>query len=305
MGSLFRQTFHDFKILAVVADSNDGSVEYMQSIRDPRLRVLKQTKRGLANALNQMLAEADTPWLVRQDADDIAYPNRLERILSWVERFPEAGMFYSLADYHPKEMCLGQFRCTRANPSQLREIVRSGYLLSICHPSVVLNREKTLSIGGYSTELRAEDVDLWWRMALAYDVHFIPEPLIGYRQSAESMTSQDLKQTHIESLYHQYLLLSHLNNWPAQSLEDSQKLLKSFISDARVRSREKLRTANMYLAQKKYVRASKEALRSFMLSPSYFISRVVDEVHATGPITNGISPKRYLDNKKKFWPMAS
>src|SRR5271163_729347 len=78
--SLLSQTVQDFKILAVVDDCSDGSVEYIESIRDRRLRVIRQPKSGLVKALNLTLRETDTPWLIRQDTDDVSYPNRLERI---------------------------------------------------------------------------------------------------------------------------------------------------------------------------------------------------------------------------------
>ena len=74
--SVLAQTYTNFKILAIVDDCQDGSVEYMNSVRDPRLRIIRQPKSGLTPTLNRMLREIDTPWLVRQDTDDISYPGR-------------------------------------------------------------------------------------------------------------------------------------------------------------------------------------------------------------------------------------
>ena len=303
MESLFSQTVKDFKILAIVDDCADGSVEYMESIRDSRLRVIRRPKISLVNALNQTLREVDTPWLMRQDTDDVSYPNRVERILEWIERKPDAGMFYSLAEYYPKDQCVGQFRCTRGTPEELRKIVQSGYLLAFCHPSVVLNAQKTLAIGGYNESLHEEDTELWWRMAMHYDIQFIPEVLVGYRQHSGSLTTHNLVRSHIEGLYDQYLLLSHLNSKEPQPLESVRGLLESFASQSELSAKEKLRKMNIELSQKRYASAAVAGFEAFVTSPKYFMRRLLDEFYkGRRPITNGVSPLWYMQRKAEFWP---
>jgi len=301
MDSLFSQSFRDFEILAVVDDCKDGSVEYMESLRDPRLRILRQPKGGLVPALNLMLREASTPWLVRQDTDDIAYPNRLERMARAIQEHPDAGMFYSLAEYYPKEKSLGLFRCTRGTPDELRAIAESGLLLSFCHPSVVLNRAKTLEIGGYDASLHVEDVDLWCRMALHYPIHFVPEVLLGYRHNASSLTANNLHRAQLELLYDQYLLLSRLNHWTPLPFSAVRDLLEPLVSKRDLEAKEHLRNVNMMMAKSAYVRACFYALRSLLASPSYFLSRLRDEFASSRPITNGVDPGFFLNRKEQFW----
>ena len=133
MESLFQQTTEGFEILVVADVSTDGSTEYLRTLRDPRLRVVERPRAGLTAALNRLLEETRTPWLVRMDADDVSYPTRIERLQAAIEAHPEAGLIYSLADYHPRERCAGRFRCSRGTPEQLRSMVERGYLLSFCH----------------------------------------------------------------------------------------------------------------------------------------------------------------------------
>ena len=130
MESLFQQTTEGFEILVVADVSTDGSTEYLRTLRDPRLRVVERPRAGLTAALNRLLEETRTPWLVRMDADDVSYPTRIERLQAAIEAHPEAGLIYSLADYHPRERCAGRFRCSRGTPEQLRSMVERGYLLS-------------------------------------------------------------------------------------------------------------------------------------------------------------------------------
>jgi len=300
--SLLSQTETNFRILAIVDGGGDGSLEYLLSVRDSRLRVISQAHSGLSFTLNRMLRETETPWLVRQDADDISHPARIERLLEAIAKYPEAGMFYSLAEYHPRKRSVGLFRCSRGSPQQLRQIVQRGYLLSICHPSVALNVRKTLAIDGYRDLRHAEDTDLWWRMALHYDVHLIPEVLVGFRHNAGSVSSQHSYTQELHGLYIQYLLLSHLLGKTPQPLNVIAPLLQTSISDRRFAAKQHLRNLNMHLAARRYLRASASLARSFLSSPGYLLGRLKDELLPNGTIVNGIPPEMFYRRKEVFWP---
>lgn len=300
--SLLRQTASEFNILAVVDGADDGSLQYLETIRDERLRVLSQPNRGLTATLNRMLQEVKTGWLIRQDADDISYPTRIERIQDQIALCPNAAMFYSLAEYYPPERSLGLYRCSRGSPQELRQIVQSGYLLSICHPSVALNVEKTLAIGGYRNIPHCEDADLWWRLALSYDIHMLPEVLIGFRQNASSVSSRNSNAQELHGLYIQYLLLSHLSGRQPLSLGDISPLLESYISAHRTEAKQQLRFLNMHLAAKRYGSALTSLASSLFASPSYLIQRMIDELFPLNSIANGVSPELFYRREEVFWP---
>jgi len=303
MEGLLAQTCGDFNILAVVDDCSDGSIEYIESIRDARLQIIRRPRGGLTSALNCMLREAKTPWLVRQDSDDVSYPNRIERILAHIGLYPDTGVFHSDADYHPKDLCVGQFRCTRGTPKDLRRVVQSGYLLTLCHPSTVLNIEKALSIGGYRESVSVEDADMWWRMALQFDIRYIPEALVGYRHNPFQSTRLILPQA-VNGLYVQYLLLSQLWDFAPESMNSVEPHLRSMISLKDLQAKEHLRNANILLSQRKYPRAIGQAIRSMYASPDYFFRRLRDEFRNSRMVTNGVDPAFFLQRKADFWPSS-
>jgi glycosyltransferase involved in cell wall biosynthesis len=300
--SLLDQTVSDFNILVIVDGADDGSFKYLETVQNDRLRVLSQPNLGLTATLNRMLREIGVGWLIRQDADDISYPTRIERIQECITQHPDAAMFYSLAEYYPTKRSLGRFRCSRGSPQELRQIVQSGYLLSICHPSVALNIEKTLAIGGYRDLLHSEDADLWWRMALHYDIHQIPEVLIGFRQNSTSISSRNSYLQELHGLYIQYLLLSHLSDREPLPLADISPMLRDDISVNRLKAKEQLRQMNIHLAAKRYGSALTALIRSVSASPVYLIRRMMDEIFPLECIANGISPEMFYRRKEVFWP---
>ena len=302
--SLLAQTVKEFEILAIVDGATDDSLSYLQSINDSRLRIVVQRNVGLTATLNRMLYEVSTPWLVRQDADDISYPNRIERLLEHISRHPDAGMFYSLAEYYPRDSSLGLFRSTRGTPKELRELVQSGRLLSICHPSVALNVDKTLAAGGYRPNMHVEDADLWWRMALSYEIHCIPEVLVGFRQNTSSVSSRNLEQQMLSVLYIQYLLISSLEKHSAEPFDKVAPHLEELFPHRGFRAKVHLRGLNIALAEKKYAEACFSFFKAVSISPSYFFGRLRDEL-LPGVITNGVDPKLFLQRRDQFWPKVA
>lgn len=301
LDSILRQRYSDFEVLIVNDGSNDGSSEYLHTVRDPRVRIVDQENRGLTATLNRMLDELNTPWLARQDADDVAYPDRLGRTAECINEYPEAGMFYSLADYYPAPS-LGKYRTTKGTPAELRKIVESGYLLTICHPTVTLNVARAKAVGGYRFNLHAEDIDLWWRMALDYDIRFIPEALMGYRQNHESLSANNLEEQAVNVLYIQYLLISHL--WSRQPLELQQVRtpLLNLFSPTRLKFRTQLRAANIELGRGNRGKALVKAARAFFTSPSNFTSRLRDECSFRPAITAGEPPTLFKKHEQALWP---
>lgn len=309
MASLLHQTIREFEILAIVDGGSDGSLVWLRDLcearrhassREPRLRVLEQSNAGVTATLNRLLDETHTPWLVRQDADDVSYPQRLEKVLEAIRRYPEAGIIYSLADYHPRGRCAGTFRSSRGTPEELRSIVEHGYLLSICHSTVTLNVKRVRAVGGYRMEIHAEDADLWWRMARNFEIRCIPEPLVGFRQNAQSVSARNGETQQLAGLYVQYLLLSELWELTPRSLADVATTLLELLPPSRLRAKESLRHFNMQLAEGRMIRGLVSLGRAVWESPSYVAGRLADEFGHTA-IVNGVAPRLFMERKEALW----
>jgi len=299
--SLLRQSYQDFEILAIDDGSTDDSLEYLKSVKSSRLRILSQANRGISFTLNRMLREATTPWLVRQDADDISFPRRLELTASQIRQFPDAGMFYSYAQYHSNGRSLGTFRTTKAPPEELRALTLSGYLLAICHPTVTLNVKKAIALGGYRFDLHVEDVDLWWRMALEHDIRLIPETTVGFRLNEGSVSTRNLETQSVSTLYIQYLLLSHLWGLSPLAYESVRDKLATAVDLRKLRFRHKIRLAQIELAKKHYFGAFQHGLKAVVHSPAHLFARLGYEFRSQMAV-NGVDPACFARCREVFWP---
>lgn len=300
--SLLQQTFRDFELLVIDDGSTDDTLAYLETIRDVRLRVISQPNSGLSATLNRLLIESKGAWHVRQDADDISFPTRLEQVVDAISHNPDAGMFYSPAAYHPASM-RGTFRSTIASASILNAITRSGYLIAINHTSAVLNVEKTIALGAYRTELKAaQDQDLWWRMALHHDVQLITKPTVGYRLSPSGLSSHSLLRQSTEVLYCQYLLLSELWGLQPRTFAEMEHPLKDFVDMKLLRYRARLRSAGINYSEGAFLSGLRDLAVAGWIAPGYLLERLRYEYQsAHAPAVNGISPLIFAAQRHELW----
>ncbi len=306
MESVLTQPFDDCEILVINDGSSDGSLDYLKSIRDRRLRVVSQKNRGLTPTLNRLLQEARSPWLVRLDADDVSSPDRLKIVAEQITRWPDSGMFYSRAKLHQQSSAVSLNRTTGSDSLGVARADRwVTCYRSACHSSVVLNIPKThLALGGYRFNLHIEDLDLWWRMALALDIVFIPEITVAYRLNSGGICATHLGELECETLYAQYLLLSQLWNKPAHSYLQVQSVLQSFLEQRRLVYRELHRCGKAAIAvsARKYARAGRHMVVAACSDPSRFLERALYPIKRPAKIKIGAPPEAFRKNCQQLWP---
>ncbi|MGN6324974.1 glycosyltransferase [Pseudolysinimonas sp.] len=136
--------------------------------------------RGLAAALNAGLAEIDTEYVARMDADDVCTPRRFELQLAAIEAADLDILGTGLAEF---EGASERVVATRIPPvgDQIRR--RAPFAQPFNHPTVVYRRSVVLAAGGYPTDVgRLEDYVLFARMLVAgARADNLPEPLLRYR----------------------------------------------------------------------------------------------------------------------------
>ena len=187
LDSIFAQTFQDYELLVIDDGSTDHTPEILQSVSDPRLRVVThQTNEGLVATLNEALEIGLGEFFARQDADDLSHPERLQKQVDFLRAHLDCVLVGTEAiqmDARGRKA----FRLWRPdNPESVR------WYLCFDNPfihSSVLFRRATIwrDFGGYVKPcFPAEDYALWSRVARERKMTNLPEPLLRYREHAGS-----------------------------------------------------------------------------------------------------------------------
>lgn len=184
VGSIFKQSFTDFELLAIDDGSNDGSDEILRGLGDPRLRLVRiPRKGGIALALNEGIRLANGPLIARQDADDLSSPDRLKLQVEYLTRHPEIAALatcFQVIDQAGKPHSRSVPRSNRIlAPPDIQTALRRGNC--IAHGTVMGRKQVLQDLGGYRSFPRAQDYDLWLRLTKRYQMGKIPQLLYYYR----------------------------------------------------------------------------------------------------------------------------
>ncbi|GHC06498.1 glycosyltransferase family 2 protein [Thermomonas carbonis] len=195
--SALAQTYPALEVIVVDDGSIDGTAAVVAALArsDKRLRLIRQANLGVAAARNKAIAAANGEFLAPLDADDLWDPTKISRQVSrMLEAGEDTGLVYCWwAWIDTDNVILDRSPRWRIEGRILQRLVEINVTGSA---SVPLFRRSTVErLGAYRSELRAsgcqgcEDWDLVLRVAEHCHVAVVPEVLVGYRRSAESMSS--------------------------------------------------------------------------------------------------------------------
>ncbi len=183
--SVLQQTCESFKILVINDGSTDGSAEFLDSIRDPRVTIIHQPNSGLGTTLNRLVHLCDTKYFARMDADDLCDPRRLEFQLEYLEAHPEVVMLGTQISF------TASGKTVQAGPAPLdHDGIRRRLLdgkAGVCHPTIVFRTAIARAIGGYRISGAGEDIDFCLRMCEQGRVANLPQVLYSYRITRSSL----------------------------------------------------------------------------------------------------------------------
>lgn len=180
--SIQDQTLSDFELIIIDDGSSDESPSIIEerSLKDPRIRAIRQERLGLVSALNRGLAESRGQFIARLDADDRALPHRLEHQSQYLKNHPRIGLLGTWANQIDEH---GSLKGSLKPPTKTEQLVsllaRTNPFL---HSSIMARKAIMQKVGFYRAVFEgAEDYDLWIRMSEVTNIENLPEFLLDYR----------------------------------------------------------------------------------------------------------------------------
>ena len=167
--SIAEQSFKSFECILINNNSTDESVVIAQKWvdKDKRFILIHEKRQGVMFASNAGSKQARGKYIARMDADDWAYPNRLELQAGFLERHPDYGAVAGIVKHiSHSDNTKGFARYVEwVNSVQsYNDILNSQFIESpIANPSAMWRKETAEEYGMYKHGDFPEDYEMWLR----------------------------------------------------------------------------------------------------------------------------------------------
>ncbi len=175
VNSILTQTHKNLELIVIDDHSSDKALQRLDKT-DDRIRILENPGKGIVDALNHGVNNANFDLIARMDSDDISLPKRIETQVDYLLNNPDIHISATQVEiFKDSEHIGGGYQYYQDWINQLThpdDIAKSIFIESpIPHPTAMMRKSHWLELGGYRNSPWPEDYDLWLR-AYKKDLNF-------------------------------------------------------------------------------------------------------------------------------------
>jgi glycosyltransferase involved in cell wall biosynthesis len=223
--SILNQTLTNFEFLIIDDGSSDSSLQIIRSYNDPRIRLIQNEKNmGISATLNKGINLASADLIARMDADDISYPERLQKQYDYLSSHPDCALLSTQARVVTEDKQPEYIDNTNSDYFYYNLTFSS----PIFHPSVMYRKDAVQDVGMYTVPY-SEDFELFWHLTRKYKLYNLPEVLLDYRNNSESLHQVNKKTEYSLAAYNQ--TLRNLRFYAGENYTISENCVKSLQYD--------------------------------------------------------------------------
>lgn len=181
--SVVNQSYMNWEIILMDDGSTDDAVASVRFLNDPRIKIYQDgVNKGLAARLNEAVDLATGYYIARMDADDLCFPERLERQVIFLQTHEEVDLLSTKAIVFKSKtnIVLGCLPHNEHHADIVKQPWRGMYMP---HPTWMARASWFRNHRyAYPEVLRAEDQELLLRAYPSSQYHSLNDVLLAYRQ---------------------------------------------------------------------------------------------------------------------------
>lgn len=192
LASIEDQTLRDIEVILVDDGSSDGTIQEAQRYAASLdLTILQQGNRGPSAARNAGIRRARGRYCALLDADDLMLPELLATGCALLDANPGVGLVVTdIITFDDK----GTIHEGHWKLSGTQDVLERLLIENFITTSAVMAPTRCLIEAGLFPEHRrvAEDYELWLNLAARWEVVLVDRPLVRYRYTPGSLSSNKL-----------------------------------------------------------------------------------------------------------------
>jgi glycosyltransferase involved in cell wall biosynthesis len=181
--SILAQHLRNFELVVISDGSTDNTEAVVESYRDSRIKLVKQTNSGgPARPRNTGVEYAKGKYIAFCDDDDLWMPEKLQRQVEVMEQQSDAALcFTGGVTFGDRDLLSKRAVKKGVDRDHFQALLYGNF---IANSSVLVRKSVLEEVGPFNIEKflhGAEDYEMWLRIAHRYRLVRIDEPLIRYR----------------------------------------------------------------------------------------------------------------------------
>ncbi len=199
--SILNQTYKDFEFIIVNDSSTDNTLKIIEDYakKDKRIKIISNKEnQKIARTLNTGLMEAKGEYIVRMDADDWSYPDRIEKQVNFMMKNPSvvlSGGNMEICDKNLKKINTSNFPCS---DEEIRKVILQ--YSPMVSPAMIWRRKISEEVGGFNANTMSEDYMFIMDMSSKGKVANLMDILIKYRVLDTSVSSTQMRRAHLSTI---------------------------------------------------------------------------------------------------------
>ena len=194
--SIIAQTYENIEVLFLDNNSSDETYNIgLYFLKDfSNFRAFRnQENKSIAKNFNFLLKASQGKYIIPLSTDDWLEHNFIEEKVTYYEAHPSIGMLYNGGYiYYDDQKKLVEAKSTNFKRGKIfKDLFHQENILFFI--GIFYKRTVLEELGGWDENLLIEDLDLFIRISMKYEIDYIPKPLATYRKINTSASQLSMK----------------------------------------------------------------------------------------------------------------
>lgn len=160
--SIKNQTYSNTELIVIDDGSSDGSVDYLESVKEKYgIKLISKKNEGLCVTINRGLDEVKGEYVVIIASDDFMPPTRLSEQVEKISGSPFDAIAGGMTVISEKSEILNYVKPLKSGEVFFKEMLNKNL---ICAPTVMFKSVSFKKFGRYNPQHLIEDYSMWLRI---------------------------------------------------------------------------------------------------------------------------------------------